>query len=103
MDLRKLKPKTTTVEIEGDTVTLRELGAGELVAMGAFDDQAEVQFTLLAKSIVGSDGEPYMSEDDVRALPWSVVAALTGPAMDIQGLVDTEEKKSSSEVPSTVS
>lgn len=95
IDLRQLTLKVldVSVQVEGleaFEVRLRELPAGELVKMRGEDQ--EMVFRLLASCIVDGQNETYMTEADVKNLPWRVIVELTDPVMKLNGMVEDEKK-----------
>lgn len=68
-----IKPRTQQVTIDGGTVVIRALTAGEALQMREKDLHSAEIFGLIAMSIV----EPELSADDIGLLPASVVTQLT--------------------------
>src|SRR5512146_308676 len=64
-----IRPHTKQVEVDGGSICIRALTAGEAMAYRGKDLGADVIFGLIAASIV----EPALSVEDVRALPVAIV------------------------------
>lgn len=73
------KPKTKTVAVEGQEVTLRQLTVGEANEMDEGADMAVV----VALSWVSPDG---VTEQQVRAWPMAVVSQLYEACVELNGL-----------------
>jgi hypothetical protein len=75
------EPKTKTVEIEGQRVTLRQLTIGESIEMAEDADLAEV----VALAWVEPDG---VTADDVRKWPMTIVTKLYDVCAELNGLAE---------------
>lgn len=77
-----LDPRRKEITIEGGSMVIRALTAGEAFALRGLDLGSGEIFDLIAKSIY----EPALSADDVALLPTSFVTQLTAEIFTFNGL-----------------
>lgn len=86
MSLEKLQHARATVNIDGMSIELRSLSAGEVSYLL---DEAE-GFKQQVAFVAACCSEPRMSKAEVECLPFPVFTRLVAKAMELNGLDDSE-------------
>lgn len=72
-----LKPKTTAVEVDGGTLTIRALTAAYAMGLRGKDLQGGDIFQIIAYSIIQENGETMLTADEVGTLAISTLTQIT--------------------------
>jgi hypothetical protein len=81
--------KTEVVEVRGESVTVRELTAGQRVELlQVFRDNPAKAMTIICAFCAFDGGEPLFSTEEADNLPPDVVDAIANTALRISGMGD---------------
>lgn len=79
--------KTEAVEVRGESVTVRELTAGQRVELlTMFRDNPAQAMTLVCAMCAYDGGEPLFSREEAENLPPDVVDAIANVALQLSGM-----------------
>lgn len=90
------KPKVSTVELEGQTVTIREMTVGERLAFetaAAGKPSGEVALAAVVASVVDDDGNLVFTADDLprlKQLPPDSVLPIMRAVLKLNALTDND-------------
>lgn len=72
-----LKPKTTTIDVDGGSLTIRALSASYAMGLRGKDLQGSDIFQIIADSIIQEDGSDMLTGDEVGTLAISTLTQIT--------------------------
>jgi hypothetical protein len=79
--------KSETVEVRGETVTVRELTAGQRIELlEVFRENAAAAMTQVCAMAAVEDGAPIFTAEEAEHLPPDVVDAIASTALRLSGM-----------------
>ncbi|MFT3786656.1 MAG: hypothetical protein QM770_10880 [Tepidisphaeraceae bacterium] len=98
------KPKTRTVEIDGDKLIIRKLSQGETETLKRSYSSPEKALEgarfIFARTVVDEEGKRVFTDDDLKRLSdvdFDLIHTVAQAAMEFSGLVKTDPKVASAD------
>jgi hypothetical protein len=96
-----LKPKTTTIEIDGGSLIIRALSAEYAMGLRGRDLQGADIFQIIADSIVQENGETMLTGAEVGTLAISTIEQITKAIFTFNALGDKAIEDATAELKKT--
>lgn len=81
-----LKPKTTSIKVDGGTLTIRALSAAYAMGLRGKDMQGADIFQIIADSIIDENGAVMLTGDEVGALAMSTLQQIVKGVFEFNAL-----------------
>lgn len=93
MSKLQIKPRSETIEIDGQSVRVRELTAGEVREIGRLKrtDEEAIATYCIKQCVVDEQGSPMFADDgEVEALPGRVLKRINDKIAELSGFAAGE-------------